>query len=70
MCIRDRASGPEARGRLLALRESCRLLSSGPDILLHDNLRNSLCALLDWHPLEMEGAASRALNEAAAANAF
>ena len=64
------ASGPEARGRLLALRESCRLLSSGPDILFHDNLRNSLCALLYWHPLEMEGAASWALKEAAAANAF
>ena len=64
------ASGPEARGRLLALRESRRLLSRGPDILLHDNLRNSLCALLYWHPLEMEEAASRALQEAAAANAF
>ena len=64
------ASGPEARGRLLALRESCRLLARGPDILLHENLRNSLCALLYWHPLELEGAASQAIQEAAAANAF
>ena len=54
----------------MALWETPRLFPQGHDIVLHDNLRNALCALLYWHPLEPEEATSLAFERAATADAM